>query len=181
MSRLELTGVHGKCKGISFGKPRACNSYCIVKLSEKDESNLVQFSLPLQPPLSEIDAPMSEASSPRLEPPNSPPSRAGLYLPGILGAPPPPPSKHKQASLNGTKTSNLMTSMDQIIRASSPVETSVSIEHKGGGMMTLSLVFHSFLLELSWNLCNSKLDIEFCVRLLECRNSLACPTLFRSA
>ena len=98
------------------------------------------FSLLLQPPLTEVDAPLSVASSPRLECPKSPPSRAGLYLPGILGAPPSPPSKLEQASLNGTKNTNLMTSMDQIIRASDPVETSVSIELKGGGMMILSLV-----------------------------------------
>merc|ERR1719295_673433 len=44
----------------------------------------------------EVDAPRSQASSPRQELPITPPSRTGLYLPGILGAPPPPPSKLKQ-------------------------------------------------------------------------------------
>ena len=146
---------------------RACEQLCVVNLSLKRWDQPCTILAPtIVPNFLEVDAQMSEAPSPRQEPPNSPPSRAGLYLPGILGAPPPPPS------FNGTKTTNLMTSMDQIIRASSPVETSVSLELKGGGMVILSLVlnwsvFHLFLLELSWNLCNSKLDIAIRVRLRE--------------
>ena len=105
-----------------------------------------------------------------------------MYLPGILGAPPPPPSKLKQASPNGTKTTNLMTSMDQIIRAPSPVETSVSIKLQGGGMfdhpllgLEVSFTFFAGVVQEPF-----KIDIESVLDIVKYRNSFACSELFRS-
>ena len=122
---------------------------CFVCFTEKNETKLTyKMLVPILLLLSEVDAPMSEDSSPRHEPLKSPPSRAGLYLPGFLGPPPPLPSNFGEAYVpsapNGTKSANLMTSMDQIIRPPSPVETNVSIEPQGGGMMTLSLFLQCF-------------------------------------
>ena len=135
--------------------------------------------------ISEVDAPMSEDSSPHHEPLKSPPSRAGLYLPGFLGPPPPLPSKFGEAydvpsAPNGTKSANLMTSMDQIIRPPSPVETNVSIEPQGGGMMTLSLFLQCLSPVLAgYVLTTCFLDFHRCSKLCCSRTSFAYAFLFR--
>ena len=104
----------------------------------------------LQKILTELDA-RSPLSSPRQEfstkisptqeiLPGSPTNRTDLRLSSILGSPPPPPVEDLKRN-NPTQYTNLMTSMDRIIRSPSTVETSVSIEAQKGGQMVASLVF----------------------------------------
>ena len=159
---------------------------CFVCFTEKNETKLTyKMLVPIFLLLSEVDAPMSEDSSPHHESLKSPPSRAGLYLPGFLGPPPPLPSKFGEAydvpsAPNGTKSANLMTSMDQIIRPPSPVETNVSIEPQGGGMMTLSLFLQCLSPVLAgYVLATCFLDFHRCSKLCCSRTSFACAFLFR--
>ena len=158
---------------------------CFVCFTEKNETKLTyKMLVPIFLLLSEVDAPMSEDSSPRHEPLKSPPSRAGLYLPGFLGPPPPLPSNFGEAYVpsapNGTKSANLMTSMDQIIRPPSPVETNVSIEPQGGGMMTLSLFLQCLSPVFAGNVRTTCfLDFHRCSKLCCSRTSFAYAFLFR--
>ena len=103
----------------------------------------------LQQILTELDA-RSPLSSPRQEfstkisptqeiLPGSPTNRTDLRLSSILGSPPPPPEEDLKRN-DPTQCTNLMTSMDRIIRSPSTVEPSVSIETQKGGQMVASLV-----------------------------------------